>query len=271
MEKNYQISSAMILAAGLGERIRSVSNGMPKPLIQVCGRPLIEYSITYVVEFGIKKLIVNTHYKADLIKNYLQSPRIISLTNPSNKSSHKTNIKTIHEIDRLETGGGVKNAIYELGHRPFFVINSDSIFGRESFNPLSYLAEVWDNSLMDVLLLVCPLTNVKGYNGSGDFNLEYQKSYGDSKSVIKNNIAYRAKRLVDNDLKASFVFTGIQILSPKIFNNAPDGSYSLNFHYDDAIANERLYAINCDETWYHVGSPDGLRLAEKNVFSRKYI
>lgn len=265
MKKHHQITSAMILAAGLGNRIRSANKLVPKPLIKVAGRELIEYSISNAIGFGINQLIVNTHYKADLINSYLQTPHIKTLISSRSKKLIPLNIKTIYEIKRLETGGGVRNALTELGYDPFFVMNSDSIFGRTSFNPLSHLARAWDSTSMDALLLVCPLNSVRGYSGLGDFAL-IDKINRENNLLDRNNkIVGKVQRWTKNKQGAALVFTGVQILSPSLFNNAPNGPYSLNTHYDEAISRQRLFAMKCDEIWYHVGTPAGLKLAENNI------
>lgn len=243
-----RVASAMILAAGLGTRIRAASGPLPKPLVAVAGRALIDYAIDTAADAGVERIVINTHYKAVAIEAHLAARRS-ALPRPA--------LETIHEPERLETGGGVRNALPRLGEGPFLVLNSDSILGQTKCRPLIRLAEAWDDETMDALLLLCSLDRASGYGGRGDFLM------GDMAEVVQIKAAPLV-RLPPN-ARTGPVFTGVQILHPRLFADAPDGAYSLNHHYDEAIARGRLYGLLHDGEWFHVGSPQGLAEAESGL------
>lgn len=241
------ITTAMILAAGLGTRIRDVSNTLPKPLLPVAGRPLIDYALASAIHAGVTEIVVNTHYRTELIEAHLKN----CATKPGTPT-----IRTVHEAARLETGGGVRNALPLLGTQAFFVMNSDSIVVDHPDSSLLRLAAAWNEEKMDGLLLLCPLAMASGYDGAGDF---VETTPDDS---TPGNASMLRRR---ENGEAGLVFTGVQILNPQLFTTAPDGAYSLNIHYDQAAARNRLYGLSHVGDWFHVGTADGLRRAETGL------
>ncbi len=229
---------AMVLAAGLGTRLRAADPARPKPLVPLGGKPLIAYALAELEQAGIREIVVNTHYRAAEIEAVLAA----HAAEPGAAHIHISREET-----RLETGGGVRRALDTLGGAPFYVMNSDVVIIDCGAPALSRLAEAWDERAMDALLLVCPAARVRGHDGAGDFFLD-----GD-----------RRLRRRGAEARAPFVFTGVQILHPRLFAGAPDGAYSLNRHYDEAIAAGRLFGFAHRGLMLHVGSPAGLAAGEQ--------
>ena len=232
---------AMVLAAGLGTRMRAANGTLPKPLVPLAGRPLIDHALNALVAAGVETIVVNVHYKADALVAHLarrraELPRVI----------------VSHEETRLETGGGVAKALPHLGEAPFFVLNSDSVLCGAAGAALVGLAAAWRDDAMDACLLLCPPDRARGFDGAGDFFIR------DGGTLRRRGAAARAP----------FIFTGVQILHPRLFGNAPDGAYSLNRHYDEALAASRLFGVVHGDIWLHVGSPEGLAQAENYLASR---
>ena len=225
---SIQPSHAMVLAAGLGMRMRPITETIPKPMITVGGRSMLDRALDHVRHAGVTRIIVNTHWLGDKIAAHLDGQGDITL---------------IHEPDVLETGGGVQNALPHLGDQPFFVVNSDIIWTDGPDLPsLQQLAAQWDDARMDALLLLHPRATAMGYEGKGDFFL---------------NDDQRPQRRGTAD-QAPLIFSGVQILSPRLFTDAPGGKYSLNILYDRALAQGRLFGHRHDGRWFHVGTPDAL-------------
>ena len=230
----------MVLAAGLGTRIRAVSEATPKPLVHVCGKPLIAYALERLEQAGVGEVVVNTHYRAAQIEAYLAGVA----ARPGAPRIHVS-----REEERLETGGGVREALRWLGDDAFYVLNSDVVVVEEGTPALARLAEAWDGAAMDALLLLCPRARALGYDGSGDFFRD-----GDGRLSRRGRAA-----------EAPFVFTGVQLLHPRLFADAPGGAYSLNRHYDEAILSGRLFGLEHRGLMLHVGSPAGLAQAEAHL------
>ncbi len=231
---NAMPKAAMVLAAGLGLRMRAVSAALPKPLIVAAGRALIDRTLERLQQAGIERAVVNLHYKGAAIRSHLAGR-----TRPS--------IVFSDESDRLlETGGGVAKALPHLGQGAFFVVNSDVIWRDAQANSLGDLAHRFDDAEMDALLLLQPTVGAIGYSGAGDFHLGPDG---------------RLQRRDERDV-APFVFTGVQILHPRLFDNCPSGPFSLNLLYDRAIAAGRLFGLRHQGDWMDVGTPDGLKAAE---------
>jgi len=229
--------SAMILAAGLGTRMRPLTETMPKPLVRVRGRPLIDCALNRLQEVGVETCVVNVHHLADQVRAHL-AHRI----QPGIVISDETD-------ELLETGGGVRKALPLLGDGPFYVINGDALWLNGVRPALTRLAAHWDDSRMDALLLVLRLVGAHGYEGRGDFFLD---PLG------------RPRRRLQHEI-APFVNAGIQILSPRLFEDTPEGPFSLNRLYNRALDEERLWALPHDGEWYHVGTLAGLALAEDRL------
>lgn len=226
----------MVMAAGLGRRMRPLTDTMPKPLVKVAGVPLLDRALDWLYASGVEEAVVNTHYKAEMLEAHLAGRR-----HPAIRISYEETV--------LETGGGIKNALPLLGAEAFFVVNSDAICIDGKAPALRRLAAAWDESAMDALLLVHPVETAVGYHEAGDFFLDGGKL---------------RRRL--REAKAPFVFTGIQLLHPRLFRDSPDGVFSLNVLYNRAMREDgtlpRVAALAHDGAWLHVGDPQGLAAAE---------
>jgi MurNAc alpha-1-phosphate uridylyltransferase len=229
------LDTAMVLAAGLGTRMRPLTNDRPKPLIEVAGRTLLDRSLDRVEEIGVSRAVVNQHYLPDMMRAHLAQ----------RKTPH---ILYSDETDELlETGGGIVRALPSLGPKPFIVINSDNIWlGEQALSPL---LDHWQPEKMDVLLLLVPVEMAVGYTRSGDFSLD------DEARLVRRGDAP----------SAPLVFSGAQIIKPDVFKDAPQGPFSLNLIWDEIIAAKRAYGVIHKGQWCDVGTPDGLQLAEAAV------
>ena len=228
-------NTAMILAAGLGTRMKKLTAKTPKALVEVAGKTLIDYAIERFAAAGIKQLIINVHHLADALEAHLRTQRGVE-------------IAISDERGRLmETGGGIKKALPLLGANPFFAHNSDSIWIEGYASTLARMAARFDAKSMDALLLLAPFNRAVGYDGLGDFDM-----------AADGTLKRRAEKRV-----SPFAFTGLQLLSPRAFDSAPQGPFSMNAIWDKAAKAGRLYGIRLDGTWLHVGTPTGLAEAEE--------
>lgn len=228
------ISRAMILAAGLGKRMRPITTTTPKPLVRVGGRALIDHAIDRFQQAGIDDIVVNVHYLPDLVETHLQrrkSPRI-------QVSDERGGL--------LETGGGVKKALPLLAGEPFFIGNSDSFWIEGPRSNLKRLAEAWDPHRMDILLLLASTASSVGYDGLGDFGME-----------SNGRLTRRGERQV-----VPFVYAGVGIIKPELFADTPEGAFSLNVLFNRALESGRLHGLRLDGQWLHVGTPEAVRVAE---------
>lgn len=230
------ISTAMVLAAGMGTRMRPLTDNVPKPLVEVAGQTLLDRVLDRIAEAGIGRAVVNVHYKADQIERHLAARKGA----PSIEISDERDIL-------LDTGGGVVRALPKLGPEPFLIHNSDSIWVEGIGNSISRLMQAWDPERMDSLMLVALGTSSLGYSGSGDFVM-------DPDGVLSR----RAERV-----EAPFVFTGVSIAHPRLFDGAPKSkAFSLNRVWDEAIERQRLFGLRLDGVWMHVGTPAAIAEAE---------
>jgi MurNAc alpha-1-phosphate uridylyltransferase len=220
---------AMVLAAGLGLRMRPITETLPKPLVRVAGETMLDRALDKLAAAGVTEAVVNTHHLAGQIAEHLKGRKAPGIT-------------LSHEDDVLETGGGVLKALPHLGDGPFFVVNSDSIWDDGPVPALARLAAAWDDAAMDALLLVHPTVTAVGYHGAGDFFLN-----------LDGRLARRREQQI-----APFLFTGLQILHPRLFEGLEPGKFSLNRVYDRALEADRLYGLRHDGAWYHVGTPAAL-------------
>jgi N-acetyl-alpha-D-muramate 1-phosphate uridylyltransferase len=231
--------SAMVLAAGLGTRLRPLTDTVPKPLLEIEGRALLDHAIDRLALVGAETVVVNTHYKARLVTAHLagrQRPRI----------------EISHEDALLETGGGVLQALPRLGVT-FFVVNSDVLWLDSKDHALARLAAAFDPERMDAVLLFQRTATAVGYDGIGDYFLD---PLGTPRRRAEGEIA-------------PFLFSGIQLLHRRAFDGAPGGRFSLNAIYDRAEAAGRLHAIVHDGEWFHVGTPDGLAATRARLASHR--
>ena len=236
-----EIDTAMVLAAGLGKRMRPVTDTLPKPLVKVGGRALIDHALDRVAEAGVETAVVNVHYLADLIEAHVrprQRPRIVI---------------SDERGDLLETGGGVKRALPLLGPNPFLLLNSDSLWIDAGTPNLLRLKTAWAPERMDILLLVAEAAKSLGYQGRGDFSLG-----------VDGQLERRGERP-----SVPFVYAGVAILRPQLFDDTPDGAFSLNLLFDRAIAAGRLHGLPLDGQWLHVGTPEAIAAAEERLASMR--
>lgn len=223
-------SHAMVLAAGLGLRMRPLTLERPKPLLTVGGRSMLDRVFDHLDHAQVPHRVVNAHWLGHHIHQHLADRPGVTISD---------------EEQLLETGGGVAKALPLLGENGFFVINADIIWTDGQRPALRRLAEAWDESRMDGLLLLAATATAFGYEGSGDFFLAEEG---------------RLKRRT-GDQTCPTLFAGVQILHPRLFANAPEGAFSLNRLYDQALAAGRLFGILHDGGWYHIGTPAALDMA----------
>lgn len=228
--------SAMVLAAGMGTRMHPLTEKMPKPLVAVAGKPLIDHVLDRLAAAGVERAVVNIHHFADQLARHLE-PR----TRPRVVLSDERGLL-------LGTGGGVGNALPHLGDAPFFLINSDTIWIDATPN-LQRLAQTFDSAAMDALLLLAPATGSIGYAGSGDFSMG-----------ADGRLQKRGARAA-----VPFVYAGAAIVSPALFVDAPADAFPLTLLLDRAERAGRLHGLPLDGCWMHVGSPDAIPLAEAAI------
>jgi MurNAc alpha-1-phosphate uridylyltransferase len=228
-------TKAMVLAAGLGLRMRPLTDRMPKPLVRVAGRALLDHVLDKLAEAGVKEAVVNVHYLPDQIIDHVatrKQPRVII-------SDERDQV--------LGTGGGVVKALPLLDQLPFFHVNSDTMWIDGVRPNLARLAEAFDPARMDILMLMAPTTSSIGYCGSGDY-------------AMLPDGALRKRR---EHQVVPFVYAGAAIMSPSLFADAPAGEFSLTKTFDRANEQERLFGLRLDGVWMHVGTPEAIDAAEK--------
>ncbi|MBV8839394.1 MAG: nucleotidyltransferase family protein [Alphaproteobacteria bacterium] len=226
----------MVLAAGLGTRMRPLTDTLPKPLVKVAGQALIDHVLDRLAEAGVAKAVVNVHHMADQIEAHL-------------KGRTRPQIAISDERDLLlDTGGGVVKALPLLGTAPFFHMNSDTLWIEGVTPNLQRLAAQFADA-MDILLLLASTTTSIGYEGRGDFVM-----------APDGRLARRAEREV-----APFVYAGAAMMRPSLFADAPQGKFSLNRMFDRAMEAGRLHGLRLEGTWMHVGTPEAIRAAEAAI------
>ena len=228
--------TAMLMAAGLGKRMRPLTATTPKPLVRVGGQPLIDRALDRLQDAGIERALVNVHYLADSIEAHI-----------GGRISPKISFSDERE-QLLETGGGMVKA-RDAGQLPdpFFACNADSIWLDGPRNAFVDLSQRWDPEVMDALLLVVPHARAFNFDGSGDF-------YMDGNGQLTRKLAGRI---------APFIYTGIQIVSHRLMRDAPEGKFSTNILWDRAIKEGRLYGLAFTGLWYEVGTPHHIRPTEE--------
>ena len=228
------IETAMILGAGFGTRMAPLTDRKPKPLVPLCGKPLIDWPIDRLAAAGVKRFVVNTHYLPEQMVEHFKNRPEVTLN---------------FEPEIQETGGGVRDALAAIGDAPFFVTSSDAIWFDGTKPAVQRMLDAWDPDRMDALLLLVPVTDSYGYDGPGDYYLE-----PDARAE------HRGDRLV-----APFLFGGLQILKPHLFEGAPDGPFPLRLIYNKVQETGRLYGVTHDGEWYHVGTPESLTEVEEAI------
>lgn len=228
------IRRAMVLAAGLGQRMRPITDTLPKPLVAIGGKPMLDHALDRLAEAGVEEAVVNVHHLADKIEAHVagrSAPRILI-------SDERAAL--------LETGGGVKKALPLLGSEPFFHVNSDSLWSEAGPSNTAAMAAAWDEARMDMLLLLAPRETSIGFDGAGDFLL------GEDGRLTRRGGA----------ASAPYVYAGVAIIKPALFADTPDGAFSLNLLFDRAIAMGTLFGHVLRGQWLHVGTPEAIAPAE---------
>ena len=227
--------TAMIMAAGLGKRMRPLTATKPKPLIEVGGKALLDHVLDRLRVAGVKKVVVNVHYLADALEAHLAS------------RAHGLEVVISDERKLLmETGGGLVQAAPLIDSDPFLAVNSDNLWIDGPADTLKLLASQWDDERMDTLLLLVPQARALNHKGIGDFHMD------------------RTGRLRRRDRShvAPFVFTGIQIVSKRLLRDAPEGPFSTNILWDRAIEEGRCFGAVHHGLWFDVGTPQSIQLTE---------
>ena len=225
---------AMVLAAGLGTRMRPLNGQLPKPLVAVGGKSLIDYALDRLAAAGVERAVVNVHHLADAIERHLAARKRPQIVISDERG------------ELLGTGGGIAKALPKLGDAPFFLVNSDTVWLDGVKPNFKRLAEAFDADAMDALLLLAPTTNSIGYTGRGDFAM-----------LPDGRLRRRGEREV-----VPFVYSGAAILSPALFAGAPAGAFPLTLLFDRAAERGRLFGLRLEGVWMHVGTPEAVAAAE---------
>lgn len=228
-----KIETAMVLAAGLGTRMRPITDTMPKPLIKIGGKALIDWMLDEFAAAGVSRAVVNVHHLADQVRRH-----VMSRTRPAITISDETDLL-------LETGGGILKALPLLGDRPFFAANTDAFTFGASRSGLERLTEAFDDGV-DAVLLLHPIARTHGFDGAGDFFLD-----------AAGHVARRGTRPA-----APFVYAGVQLLRPAIFTGQRLEPFSMNRLWDPLIRAGRLKGVTQDGEWFHVGTPEAIAQTE---------
>jgi MurNAc alpha-1-phosphate uridylyltransferase len=227
--------TAMIMAAGLGKRMRPLTATRPKPLIEVAGRPLIDHVIDRLAAAGVKKAVVNVHYMPDAIEAHLKA--------------HCEGMEVAISDERqllLETGGGLVRAAPLIDSDPFLAVNSDNYWVDGPADTIRLLASQWNDETMDALLLLVPLARARNHRGVGDFHMDRS-----------GRIRRRSRSHV-----APFVYTGVQMVSKRLLRDAPEGPFSTNILCDRAIEEGRCFGAVHQGLWFDVGTPAAIGKTE---------
>lgn len=238
----FMPDKAMVFAAGLGTRMRPITDSVPKPLVKVAGKPLIDHMLDRFAEAGVETAVVNVHHHADQLEAHLatrQAPKIMI-------SDERAKL--------LDQGGGVRKALPLLGDAPFFLCNTDSFWVEGPRANLRRFAAAWDPEKMDILLLVAATSASVGVDWPGDFTMD---AFG--------RLAGREERRV-----APFVYTGVGIIKPELFKHASEEVFRLAPFFHAAAAAGKLFGVRLDGLWFHVGTPQAIEDAER-VFARSIL
>jgi len=229
------IETAMVLAAGLGKRMRPLTATRPKPLVEVAGKPLLDHVFDRLRAAGIRRAVVNVHYLADALEAHIRRKVKDIEVMVSDERGHL-----------LETGGGLVKALPLIGDDRFLVVNSDNFWVDGPVDAIHLLASRWDEEAMDALLLMVPLARANCHNGRGDFHMD-----------AMGRLSRRKPGRV-----APFVFTGIQLVSRRLFDGAPEGSFSTNILWNRAIDAGRCFGVVHQGLWFDVGTPAAIAKTE---------
>jgi MurNAc alpha-1-phosphate uridylyltransferase len=228
--------TAMIMAAGLGKRMRPLTASQPKPMVRVAGKPLLDHALDRLAEAGVGRAVINVHYLPDAIEAHVRGR-----TMPK--------VAVSDERDQLlETGGGMKKALAAgLLPDPFFCLNADNIWLDGPRDAFADLSAAWNPELMDALLLVVPHSRAENFRGEGDFHMD----------PVGRLSRRKAGRI------APFIYTGIQVVSHRLLRDAPEGPFGTMTLWERAIAEGRLYGANFTGRWFEVGTPQSIKPTEE--------
>jgi MurNAc alpha-1-phosphate uridylyltransferase len=226
--------TAMVLAAGLGKRMRPLTASQPKPLVRVAGKPLIDHALDRLAEAGVGRAVVNVHYLADALEAHITARTAPQVTVSDERAL------------LLETGGGMVKALPHLPD-PFFALNADNVWLDGPNTAFAELSRRWNPAEMDALLLLVPHARAANFNGPGDFHMD------------PNGLLSRRK---DGRI-APFIYTGIQLVSHSLLREAPEGAFSTNILWNRAIEEGRLYGLSFGGLWFEVGTPQAIRPTEE--------
>jgi MurNAc alpha-1-phosphate uridylyltransferase len=231
--------TVMVFAAGLGTRMRPITDTLPKPLVEIGGRAMIDHMLDRFAEIGIQRAIVNVHYRADQLEQHLAGRTVpeISISDEREKL--------------LDQGGGIKKVLPQIGNKPFFICNTDAIWVEQNGSNLARLAERWNPDMMDVLLLVANGATSIGVDWPGDFLMD-----GDGR------LTRRGERPT-----APFVYAGVGIIKPQVFAHVKEDVFRLAPFFFAAAEQGRLFGERLDGTWLHVGTPAAINEAERVIQS----
>lgn len=225
--------TAMILAAGMGKRMRPLTASQPKPLVRVAGKPLIDHALDRLEDAGVAKAVVNVHYLADALEAHIVGRAAPAVTISDERE------------ELLETGGGMLKALPRLPD-PFFSLNSDNIWLDGPSSAFHDLSNRWNPDEMDALLLVVPHARAVNFSGAGDFHMD---PLGRLRRRINGRIA-------------PFIYTGIQLVSHRLMREAPEGAFSTNLLWNRAIEEGRLFGASFTGQWFEVGTPEAIAPTE---------
>lgn len=226
--------TAMVLAAGLGKRMRPLTATQPKPMVRVAGKPLIDHALDRLADAGVAKAVVNVHYLADALEAHVTA-----------RAAPKVAVSDERAL-LLETGGGMIKA-QDMLPDPFFALNADNIWLDGPNNAFAELSRRWDPDQMDALLLLVPHARAINFSGPGDFHMD---ALG------------RVSRRRDGRV-APFIYTGIQLVSHRLLRDAPEGPFSTNILWSRAIEEGRLFGLSFGGLWFEVGTPQAIRPTEE--------
>ncbi|MEP2989061.1 MAG: nucleotidyltransferase family protein [Parasphingorhabdus sp.] len=235
-----KVTTAMVMAAGLGTRMRPLTDNKPKPLVKVAGKAMIDHCFDKLAETSVENVVVNVHYFPDMLEAHLKTANYPFEVHVSDERSQL-----------METGGGLVKAQQLIEEYPFFCINSDNLWSDGSPSSLEQLANFWDETRMDALLLVVPHSSARNYKGLGDFLLDSE-----------GHITRKAP-----GGEAPFIYTGVQLISKRLLRDAPNGPFSTMKLWERAISEKRLFGFVHDGEWYEVGSPDAIAPTEAALAS----
>ena len=231
----FKPTRGMIMAAGMGLRMRPLTNDRPKPLIEVDGRTLLDHAIDRLKHAGVKQILVNIHYKGEMVIDHVKRRRDVEITIQDEREKI------------LDTGGALKKALPFFEGEPFFTHNSDSIWLESWGSNLERMTQQWDDASMDCLMLLAATHSTIGYEGGGDFTMD----------TLGKLARRQAPRITP------FAWPGVQIIHPRLVSRGPDTEvFSTNKLWDIAISEGRLYGIRLDGKWMHIGTPEAKAEAE---------